>query len=222
MKHHRLTLAALIVLTLASCSVNDDTIDGPVDMTLWDIVTFDGNHDGHARFSFRQVNDTPLVNLVAKGELHSDDLSDGQRLYIIYTPESGKPYTSGNITLRGASFINTGVVLEQEMDDIAQWDRDGVWVYSMWRSGQYINLHCRLTYDSEPRIFRLVVDKTTLGNEYPDLYVHHEMAAPTVNHDRGYYASWDMTPVWELPTTRGVTVHVANTNLPETVFTFDK
>lgn len=218
----RLLLFSLICAILTGCSINDDTFDGVVEKTLWDIVTFDGNIDGYARFSFRQVNDTPIVNLTAQGELHSDDLTDGQRLYIMYIPENGLPYTSGNITLRGASFINNGPVVEEPMDKMPDWARDGVYVYSMWRSGQYINLHCRLTYDTEPRIFRLTVDPETIGEEYPDLYVHHEMAAPVNNHDKGYYASWDMSAVWSLPSTRGVRVHVANTNLPVTTFSFDK
>lgn len=220
---HRILIPVAILAALTSCSINEDTVDGPVDKTLYDIVTFDGNVDGHARFSFQQVNDSPLINLVAQGELQSDDLKEGARLYIIYIPESGLPYTSGNITLRGAAFINSGQVVEQEMnDDMSLWNRDKVYVYSLWRSGNYINLHCRLTYSSEPRTFRLTVDPATIGNDYPDLYIHHEMASPTDNHDRGYYASWDMSPVWVLPSTLGVTIHVANSNLPQTTFTFSK
>lgn len=218
-KHLYWTALALLA---ASCSVNDDTVDGPVQMSLSDIVTFDGNAGGRARFSFQQVDDSPMVNLVAQGELKSDDLEEGDRLYIVYIPESGKPYTSGNITLRGASLINCGDVVETEMSEMADWNRDKVYVLSLWRSGTYVNLHCRLTFSKDPRIFRLSADPATLGSAYPDLYVHHELPAGTDNYDHNYYASWNMAAVWNLPTTEGVRVHVANSNMPQCIFEFRK
>ena len=49
--------------------MSDDGYDGPVDMTYWDIATFNGNIDGRAQFTVRQVNDSPEATLVARTAL---------------------------------------------------------------------------------------------------------------------------------------------------------
>ena len=48
------------------------------------------------------------------------------------------------------------------------------------------------------------------------------MASPTDYHDRAYFASFDIAGVWNSPQTKGIRLHVANTNLDQQEFTFVK
>lgn len=83
--------AFLISSALTSCN-NDDGIDGPVEMQLWDIVTYEGKeNDGQGSvFTLRQVDDSPLVTLTSN--LGLQDLEAPTRLMIRYIPEGGQAY----------------------------------------------------------------------------------------------------------------------------------
>lgn len=209
--------------TLTSC-LSDKGHDGPVDMTYADIATFEGNINGRAQFTVRQVNDLPEATLIAHSSLQyaPEEEPTGKRMFIRYTPESKMPYTSGEITLLSASTVNQSTTKIESITDYPEWARDKVYLYSVWRTGKYLNFNVSLTYDSEPRVFCIVADESTLSNPYPDLYLVHIMKEPTDYHDRRYYASFDISEIWNRDNISGVKLHVSNSNLDKDIFTFDK
>lgn len=219
LRHINCLLTSVILsITLASCG--EDGVDGQVDMTCTDIVTFEGNNGGTAVFSFQKVDDTPLITLTAHRTINEDEIPAGKRLLIYYNPPENQAYKSGEITLLGAKAITQSTVATEWSKDFADWDRDRVYLYSAWRSGKYLNIHVRLTYSTEPRIFCIAADPQTLDNEWPDVYLIHKLATETDSHDRAYYASFDLTPVWERQGVKGIRLHVANSNLDKHIFTF--
>lgn len=213
--------ATAMLLTLSSC--RDEGVDGPVEMTCTDIVTFAGSDgSGHATFTFQKADDSPEITLVSSNTINTDNIDEGTRLLLSYIPADNEPYRSGPVNvLSGQTIAQSAVALEwlKEYDD---WDKYPVYVYSAWRSGQYLNMHVRLTYSLNPRLFHLAVDPATIETDWPDVYLVHVMADNTDNHDRAYYASFDLTPLWSLPNVRGINLHVANSNLNKHIFTFDK
>ena len=80
-------------------------------MQLWDLVTYEGCTDGGdgSRFTFRQVDDSPLITLISPTLLPAETTA-GTRMIIRYIPESGEAYTSSNITLLSAARINQSPV----------------------------------------------------------------------------------------------------------------
>ena len=219
--HNKITALAAIIMALCSCSA-DQGVDRPVEMQLWDIVSYEGtaNSEGGSIFSFRQVDDTPLITLTSGQTLSGPKA--GERMMLRYIPESGKAYSSGPIKLINASKVNQGTVETEWKNEYDIWNRDRVYLYSVWRSGEYLNFHLRLTYDKEPRVFKIVTDPKTIGSEYPEIYLVHIMSAPTDYHDRGYFASFDIGPIWKRSEVKGVKVHIADTNLNKQLFTFEK
>ncbi len=220
----RIVLLVVLLLGLAqfsSCS-DDDGVDGPVDMQLWDIVTYEGpaSASSGSVFSFRQVDDSPLVTL--SSDVTLKEVDNGTRLMIRYIPEGGKPYVSGNIRLLSASRINQGPADKEWKDEYSQWNRDKVYLYSAWRTGSHINFHLRLTYSTEPRVFTLVLDPATADSDVPEFYLVHIMNEPTDYHDRAYFASFDIGEFWNRPGVSAVKIRVANTNLDKYIFTFCK
>jgi len=216
--------AALTAALLTTACINEDTVDGPVAMTLTDVVTFEGNTsaDAGAVFTFRKADDSPLITLTADAAVNNERVSPGTRLLVSYTPASGHAYTSGDVTLRGWQMINNGSVTTGDIQDYPEWNRDKVYLYSIWRDGTYINFHARMVYSTTPRTFRFMAAEATLDNTYPEIYLLHQLPEPTTSHDRHYYASFDIAPVWNRPTCRGVRIIVANSNLRQEVFIFDK
>ncbi len=217
-----LVLLPLAALFLMFTSCGEDGIDASVEMPLTEIATFEGNGEGRAVFSFRKVDDTPLVVLTADTGIDIDPERVPARMLIRYIPENGNAYESGPVRLLSASLINSSAVETVWKDGYDRWDRDGVYLYSMWRSGTYLNMHIRLTYSTEPRVFCLAADPATLHTSVPDLYLVHIMENTADNHDRAYYASFDMASVWNRKDVTAVRIHVANTNLDKHIFTFEK
>ena len=215
-----LLTAILPAITLASC--REEGFDGEVDMTCTDIVTFAGNIDGRATFTFNKVDDTPEITLTAQGALDTEKIDEGSRVLISYIPENNKAYTSGDIFLRGGKPITFSDIRMAWSSDFDRWNEDKVYLYSVWRSGKYINIHVRLTYSTEPRIFCLAVDPETIDSEYPDVYLVHVIAKDIDYHDRAYYASFDISQLWTRSGIKGIRLHVANSNLDKQIFTFPK
>lgn len=216
----RILSSASAILLFALCSCQEDGVDGQVSMTCTDIVTFAGNDNGNALFTFQKVDDSPLITLRSQISINTDEYPAGTRMLISYNPPENRAYTSGDVRLIGARTITQSAIYTEWSPDFDAWDRDPVYVYSTWRTGNYLNVHVRLTYSTEPRLFCLAADPATLDTPWPDVYMVHTMASETDNHDRAYYASFDLSPVWDQPGVEGIRLHVANSNLDKHIFTF--
>lgn len=213
--HYILPLTALSLLT--SCSDDADYNDSAF---FSDIVTVESTGDTGSRFTFRRYGDSPLVTLTDPALTLDDELT-GKRVLLRYYAESGEPYTDGLIRTIGLSRVNcdTTVIRPVERYD---WDADAVFLNSIWRSGNYINLHLRAVYSDKPRYFSLMVDSLTLTDPVPQVYlVHNTLGAPD-NYMSEVYASFDITNVWDLPGCDGIDIHVNDSNLKKDIYTFNK
>lgn len=211
--------AAGALLLLASC--RPDGVDGEVLMPLMDIATFEGNNapGGCARFTVVRDGDEPAATLDASVAL-GEGWDAPQRVLIRYTIPSNLPYTSGQVALRGIAQVNQGT--PEGLRPGEEWWADPVYVYSIWRTGGYLNFHVGLPYCEQPRRFCVAADPATADGPVADLYLVHILpeGAP-VSHDRSYYASYDISRIWA-SVSEGVRVHVANSNLDKQIFTFSK
>ncbi|PWL58821.1 MAG: hypothetical protein DBY35_11935 [Bacteroidales bacterium] len=210
-----LSLAALS--SLLSCSDDGEYNN---EAFLSDIVTVESSGDEGSRFTFRRYDDSPLVTLTAP-QLRVDDKYVGKRMLLRYYPESGKPYTDDIIRPIAISPVNcdTAVIRPVERYD---WDADAVFLNSIWRSGNYINVHLRAVYSDKPRYFSLMVDSLTLTDAVPQVYlVHNTLGAPD-SYMREVYASFDITNVWSRNGCDGIEIHVNDSNLKKDIYTFNK
>lgn len=151
----------------------------------------------------------------------------GDRLMLAYRLGGNRdPYTSGAIIPVGYSPINNAnlTVTEDMAEEYGDWDRDPIYLMSMWRSETCINLHFRLTFSDKKRTFALVMDESEADAEIPTLYVAHTLADGEYrdNFEREGYASFDIDELWGRESCRGVTVTINNSNLPKSTFTFMK
>lgn len=207
-------------LLLAAC-VNADTVDGPVDMVSHDIVTFAGNDPGAHFLLYAPGADEPSL-LRADIAVDTAQVPPGSRVMLAYTAPDAD---SGTIGVRGVAPINSEI-LRGAPGVPEGWDADSVWLVSVWRAGQYVDMRLRLPYTAEPRTFALVLDSATLGSGAPRLYLAHRLPVDVeadATFSRSYYASFDISSVWSRPDVTEVTVSVANANIPsKNSFTFEK
>ena len=214
-------LLFIVTLSAIFVSCRDNTPGDPNNLDVsWTIATFTGNIDGHATFEFRKADDSPIITLTAQGEIETNDnLKPQARVYIAYIPACGDPYSSGSVTLTAVNTITSSDVTVADVDLLKGWDADPVYLLTAWRSGEYLNIYCRIPYDTNPRRFGLSVDETTLASTRPQLYLCHEMAEDVNTFMRSYYASFDISSVMR-PDVEAIDLHVNNSNLPVTLYTF--
>lgn len=215
-------LTAFAALTILTGCDDSDSVNGPVDVTSWDIATFTGNSAGHATFTVSPGDDAPVAILTADRTLESENIKPGDRVYIAYVPADNRPYTTCSITLLTVSRINQADVEAVDFNPNDGWDKDPVYLLTAWRTGTYLNIYCRLPYSTEPRIFTVTADRATVGTPRPQLYLHHTLPEAVNSFSRAYYASFDISAIWNLPTTEAVDLHIRNSNLPVTTYTFPR
>ncbi len=208
-------MAALMAVTMSSCSDEEYSTE----MMLSDIVTVTsvGND---TRFEFQRYDDSPLIKLTA-GNVDFPEKIVNNRVLLRYYPESGEPYTSGAVKVVGLTLINNDTTRIRPIEKY-NWTATPVYLNSIWRTGNYLNLRMKVEYSEKPRQFGLVVDSLTLKNPQPEVYLVHDKQGQPENYMMETYASFDMTNVWSLPTCQSIKVHVNDTNLKKDIYIFTK
>lgn len=217
------SLAAVILLS--SCG-NDGA--GEAVVCSYDIVCLkDQTAAAGSVFSmYLPDSDREIVYTDSRAVIDTSAVAIGDRLMIAYVTE-GEPYESGNVTVRGYTPVHNSMLMVSPggiENTLADWRRDGIYLYSIWRSGNFINVRARLTYSSESREFVLVVDADEVDAKVPvpTARLVHRMAQPVENFERQIYSSFDIGALWNLPWIEGLKVELANTNLKTDTFTFTK
>lgn len=210
-----MTVALLFVLvSCAKEEYNDRKL-------LSDIVTISEAGTGTpATFTFRRYDDSPLITLKAINGSIAEEWA-GHRILLRYYPENGEPYTSGDITVAAMNAINYDTLRVRDVTKY-DWTASPVFLNSIWRTGQYLNMRMRVEYSPSPRLFGLMVDSLTVDSVQPQLYLLHNRLGEPENYLTEIYASFDLSPVWNRPGCRSIKVHVNDTNHKEEFYIFKK
>lgn len=185
--------------------------------TLYDVVELKEQSNGQTVFELYLPDSDEAVTLTAEGSVFddSDEMAPGDCLFLAYTPVDGNAYESGPITVEAWGRTTNEALMQGEPESLEGWDSDGVWLMSLWRAGGKVVMRVRLTYDVAPRLFALVVDKTTIEDEYPEAYLVHIRKSDVPNFMRQYYITFDVSALWTYQTCKGLRIHVNNSNMPE-------
>lgn len=204
------TIGAMALVLPVSCSDDDGPAERPA--TLYDIVEYTGNDKGQTSFRLYAPDADIPVTLTSASSLDMGKLAEGECVLLGYTPRDGKAYTSGIVDVTGFAAVTNGSLMKGPWESLEGWDKDEVYLESLWRAGGYIDMRFQLVYDNEPRVFRLVVDEATIENEYPDAYLVNIRKGDYANFMRQYYAAFDLSALWSYDSVKGLRVHVNNSN----------
>lgn len=216
-------IAAAPAIMLQGCDEGENGNDSVI-ATLYDVVELKEQTAEATEFLLYRPDADEAVTLTTGRPVFSasDEIEAGDCVFMAYMPDNGMSYASGTVKVRAWGRVNNGVLLKGAPESLDGWNADPVWLMSLWRAGGKVVVRSMLTYDTEPRQFALMIDETTVSEEYPDAYLVHKRRSDRPNFKRQYYSAFDVSDLWSCATCKGLRIHVNNSNLPQAnVFTVE-
>ena len=198
--------ALCAVILLAACAGDDVADRQPV---VQNIVQYDGIAEGRTLFTYYAPGSDTPEELIARGEYIFGEVKAGEALLLAYTADATE---EGYIFVNGGRQINNLALMQSGPEGLEGWDSEGVYLLSAWRAGNRLNMRLNLTYDSAPRRFAIIVDKTTIDSPWPVAYLFHRRGNETPNFAREYYVSCTLEALFSRDTVKGLRLRLIDTN----------
>lgn len=221
-KIHILGLAlvtGLASLFITSC--NSDSPGGLEEEPLYDFATLTGVNDNGSTLEVIRQGDEQPCTFTTPLKVDTTRIPVGDRLLITYVNSNGVSYVSGPINLYRYQQVLNGDIEIGTSTEWNSWRTNDVSIYYATRTGKYINVMANVYVLNAPKTFTIVADKETLNDEYPNVYLVFLSDTNLEGSMRSGYASWDISKVWDLPTCKGIKLHMANI-VGDKVVTFAK
>ena len=194
MKFINAILAAVLLLPVFSLtSCNNDDPDDPV-FIYNAFVTYEGTEGNIATFTTQEKDDSDLVTFTAN--INAVNLTKGKRYVISYTTDDGSRFKSGPIELYQVLTPYQEAYKEVSLEEIKNLMIGSKTVScTPGRTGMYINVPALAEFP--PMTFGLYVDKATLANELPDVYIVFETDNTKPTQAGTYLGSFDISKLFE-------------------------
>ena len=184
-------IIALAIMTLLSASCRSDEPGQDYGNFRYDMVTYRSYEGGKASFGYISRDDAPEITLLAATE-SVPKLKYGDRVLLYYYPGVTKGQTQ-EITMRYYVQVITDTLKLVEDAAIDTMKMEPVRLRSMWRTGQYINVHCEAPYTEKSRVIDLVAGKkaaeSAAGGNLNCYFIHDTKGQTTYFH-RACYVSF--------------------------------
>ncbi len=213
----RVMVMSVVSLVQASLTVACDDEDKAEvhNATLYDIVEFVAQDGTGTVFALWRPDAVKPVTLTTSSPVINTSVVElGESVFLAYTPLAGEAYKPGVIEVSAYGTVNNSPLMKSPTEKLDGWDSEPIYLMSLWRAGNKVCMRLRMTYDMAPRMFSLVVDEATIGDEYPTAYLYHKRPADVPNFSRQYYAAFDVTSMWNTPGCKGLRIRVSNSNIP--------
>lgn len=211
MKHLSILLVAVLV-ALAACDKQED-IDRAYTDYRYDIVTYLGQNERGALFEYLGHGDSASVMLQSNVEV-SNDIKTRQRVLLRYDFSDQGTGANRDIYVYScnAIFSDSLRMTNASPDSLP---RHEVKLRSLWRTGEFINLHCHVEYTTKARTMMLVADGATLANDTVDCYLVHDLRGETGTFWRDCYASFNVGALWKRDTFKCLRVYLNDKTYPQ-------
>lgn len=199
-----LSCLAALFLSVTFTACNDDKNSPALD-AFAAFATLQSQSDDGAVFIISEEGDSPIVTLTTNRKLQEGLLKNGERCIIYYTNESGKKFQSGTIELLGVSPVFSSSVEFKSKEEIermfdAPYNLDGI-----ERTRTYVNAVITAP-GADARTIALYVDEATRDNDVPEAYLVFVPAGESPAEST-YNASFDIAPVWNIASCKGLNIH---------------
>lgn len=216
------TLTLLLPIWIAGVFATSCNTDSPGVVDIYtDIATFVSSNSTGSVFTLRQNADSAEVTLTFPTKVDTESIKPGTRVLLAYSPDNGKVYESGPATMYGLYYVYNGVITESTAEATDNWSTMDQNVVSIWRTGKWLNFNVMCRYVTEPLQYDLVVDEATLNTSCPTVYLLYKADNTVAATVRRFYASFNISELWNNPEFTGFTLKVKGVNGMET-FNFDK
>jgi hypothetical protein len=218
MKHLR-HLPAILLLAMAvafaSCDKQED-IDRAYTDYRYDIVTYLGENDRGAVFEYLGHGDSSAIRLQSTYAV-DEDVKPNHRVLLRYDYANQADGDLRDITVYGCNgIINDSLRMTMASPDSLTLHQ--VKLRSLWRTGEFINLHCQVEYTAQARTFMLVADRATLEDDTVHCYLVHDIKGQQTAFWRDCYASFNVGALWKQDAVRCLRVHLVDVTYPDTEY----
>ena len=205
----------LALLAIVSCEEQED-IDRAYTDYRYDIVTYLGQNATGAVFQYLGHGDSAAVMLNSSFTVDKD-IKTNQRVLL--------RYDFADVVPRDTRMVNVYDCLAIISDSLRRYDEapdslpmHRVKMRSMWRTGEFINLHCQVEFTDKSRTFMLVADGNDLESDTVDCYLVHDLRGEQAAFWRDCYASFNVGALWKRASCRCLRIHVNDVTFPETEY----
>ena len=216
MKHLRyLPILLMAVLSaLASCDKQED-IDRSYTDYRYDIVTYLGENGTGAVFEYLGHGDSASIKLQSRVTV--SDVKTHQRVLLRYEFADKATGAERNVNVYGCNGIFSDSLRQSQVSPDSL-PRQEIKLRSLWRTGEFINLHCQVEYTGKARTLMLVADGKTLTSDTVDCYLVHDLRGERATFWRDCYASFNVGALWRKDTFRCLRIHLNDVTFPETEY----
>lgn len=216
MKLHHLAISLIAALLALSSCDKDEDIDRAYTDYRYDIVTFLGQNATGAVFEYLGHGDSASVRLQSRVAL-SEEVKTNQRVLLRYDFADNTASDHRNVNVYSCN----GIVSDSLRQTGASPDSlpmHEVKLRSLWRTGEFINLHCQVEYINTARTFMLVADGQTLSNDTVNCYLVHDLRGERGTFWRDCYASFNVGALWKKPTFKVMRIYLNDKTYPNTEY----
>lgn len=212
MLRHLPILLLAAIMALASCDKQEDLSRAYTDYR-YDIVTYLGQNDRGAVFEYLGHSDSASIKL--QSTVGVKDVKIHHRVLLRYDFADNRAGAERDITVYGCSAIFSDSLRRTPTspDSLPQ---HPIKLRSLWRTGEFINLHCQLEYTGQTRTMMLVADESTLELDTVECYLVHDLRGQQASFWRDCYASFNVGVLWKRDSFKCLRVHLNDKTYPET------
>ncbi len=211
---HLTILLLLAMIGLSSCDKQED-VDSAYTDYRYDIVTYLGENDRGAVFEYLGRGDSAAISLQSRVSV--SDIKTHERVLLRYEFADKSTGSTRDINVYGCNGIISDS-LRQSQAAPDSLPRHEVKLRSVWRTGEFINLHCQVEYTSKARTFMLVADAGTLADDTVQCYLVHDLRGERGTFWRDCYASFNVGALWRKDTFRCLRIHLNDVTFPDTEY----
>lgn len=212
MLRHLPILLLAAIMALASCEKQEDLSRAYTDYR-YDIVTYLGQNDRGAVFEYLGHGDSASIKL--QSTVGVKDVKTHHRVLLRYDFADNRTGAERDITVYGCSGIFSDSLRRTPTspDSLPQ---HPIKLRSLWRTGEFINLHCQVEYTGKTRVMMLVADERTLEQDTVECYLVHDLQGQQASFWRDCYASFNVGVLWKRNSFKCLRVHLNDKTYPET------
>ncbi len=205
----------LALIAFIACDKQED-VDRAYTDYRYDIVTYLGQNDRGALFEYLGHGDSAAIKL--QSHVNVKDVKPWQRVLLRYDfADQAAGADSRDIDVFGCNAIFSDS-LRQSMAAPDSLPCHEVKLRSLWRTGEFINLHCQVEYTGKARTLMLVADGNDLDADTVDCYLVHDLRGEPATFWRDCYASFNVGALWKKATFRCLRVHLNDVTFPDTEY----
>lgn len=200
----------LLVVTAATTACREDH-DGKLSPAYEsyrvDVATYLGQDSEGAAFELVARDDNGSTTLHAPG-FEPKNETPGRRVLLSYAPTAKRQDASITISVNASTRIGNDS-LRVNTNPLDTYRQHPIKLKSIWRTGEFINLHGQLEQTKKEQALYLMADNSTLSNDTVHAYVVHDMLDNTeLLYWRDFYSSVNIGALIKRNTCRTLRVHI--------------